>query len=352
MVLSVSPVPLPSTAPEAPSTETVARAQTMLRAILDEVGRAYLGRREIPELILTALLARGHCLLEGVPGVAKTTLIKTVATAIAGTFKRIQFTPDLLPSDITGTYVLSHREGGFTLRHGPIFSHVVLGDEINRAPAKTQSALLEAMQERQVTIDGETHPLAQPFFVLATQNPVEQEGTYPLPEAQVDRFLLRIVVPYPTAEEEVRVLRTYSAAAPVARPVLALDNVLWLQSVADTVHVDDEVYAYAVGLAQYTRNHPRIALGASPRASLGIVLAARAQALLQGRGFVIPDDVKRVCQPVMAHRIIPSAEAEAEGVTREALVEEAMARVPYRRADARAEPLGHGIASVVSDGGR
>jgi len=353
MVLSAAPVPTPADAPAvAPTPEVVARAQTMLRALLDEVGRAYLGPREIPELILTALLARGHCLLEGVPGVAKTTLIKTVATAIASTFKRIQFTPDLLPSDITGTYVLSNREGGFTLRHGPIFAHVVLGDEINRAPAKTQSALLEAMQERQVTIDGETHPLGQPFFVLATQNPVEQEGTYPLPEAQVDRFLLRIVVPYPTVEEEIRILRTYAAAPPVARPVMALENVLWLQSVADAVHVDDEVYAYAVGLAQYTRNHPRIALGASPRASLGIVLAARARALLQGRGFVIPDDVKRVCVPVMAHRIIPSAEAEAEGVTREALVEEAMARVPYRRADARPDVAAHGIAAVVSDGGR
>ncbi len=180
------------------------RAQALSRAVLDEVGRSFVGHAEIPELILTALLARGHCLLEGVPGVAKTTLIKAVAGAICGSFKRIQFTPDLLPSDITGTYVLSQRDGAFTLRHGPIFSHVVLGDEINRAPAKTQSALLEAMQEHQVTIDGETHRLAAPFFVLATQNPIEQEGTYPLPEAQVDRFLMRIVVPYPSAEDEIR----------------------------------------------------------------------------------------------------------------------------------------------------
>ncbi|MBL8601696.1 MAG: MoxR family ATPase [Myxococcales bacterium] len=340
----------PPTTPLTP--EVIGRAQSMVRAVLDEVGRSYLGRKEIPELILTALLARGHCLLEGVPGVAKTTLIKSFATVIGGTFKRIQFTPDLLPSDITGTYVLSAREGGFTLRHGPIFSHVVLGDEINRAPAKTQSALLEAMQERQVTIDGETHPLAAPFFVLATQNPLEQEGTYPLPEAQVDRFLLRIVVPYPSVEEEVRILRTYSTRPPTPTSVVALENVTWLQSVADAVHVDDEVYNYAVALAHYTRAHPRIALGASPRASLGIVLAARAWALVQGRGFVIPDDLKRVAAPVLSHRIIPGAEAESEGVTREALVDEALARVPYRRSEARAEPPGYGASAVVSEGAR
>ena len=315
--------------------EVISQAQALARALLDEVGRAYVGHPEIPERILVALLARGHCLLEGVPGVAKTTLIKATAAAIGGAFKRRQFTPDLLPSDITGTYVLSPRDGTFSLRRGPIFAHVVLGDEINRAPAKTQSALLEAMQERQVTIDGETHPLAEPFFVLATQNPLEQEGTYPLPEAQVDRFLLRVVVPYPTAEDEVRVLRAYSAKPPVPQPVLTLDNVLWLQSVADAVHVEDEVYAYAVALAQYTRTHPKIALGASPRASLALVLAARAVALIDGRGFTLPDDVKRVAQAVMAHRILLGAEAESEGLTPAALVEEALARVPYRRLDAR-----------------
>jgi len=299
-----------------PQEEVIARARHAARAVLDEVARSYVGHPEIPELILMALLARGHCLLEGVPGVAKTTLIKAMAATIGGSFKRIQFTPDLLPSDITGTYVLSAREGGnFVLRHGPIFAHVVLGDEINRAPAKTQSALLEAMQEAQVTIDGETHRLNAPFFVLATQNPIEQEGTYPLPEAQVDRFLMRIVVPYPSAEDEVKILRTYAAKPPEARSVITLSEVLWLQEAADAVHVDDEVFAYAVALAQHTRAHPQIALGASPRASLGLVLAARAAALIEGRAYVLPDDVKRVAPHVLAHRLILDASAD-ESVSR------------------------------------
>jgi MoxR-like ATPase len=323
----------------------------MSRAILDEVGRAFVGHGEIPELILTALLARGHCLLEGVPGVAKTTLIKAIAAAIGGSFKRIQFTPDLLPSDITGTYVLSQRDSTFSLRQGPIFAHVVLGDEINRAPAKTQSALLEAMQERQVTIDGETHTLKAPFFVLATQNPIEQEGTYPLPEAQVDRFLMRIVVPYPLADDEIRILRTYAARPPEPQAVTTLDHVLWLQAAADAVHVDDEVYAYAVALAQYTRSHPRVALGASPRASLGLVLAARAAAVIAGRAYVVPDDLKRVAPHVLAHRIILTAEAESEGITRESLLDEVLARVPYRRADGRADAHTHGAVASVADGG-
>lgn len=326
--------------------DVVHQASARLRAVLDEVGRCFVGSPEVPELILTSLLARGHVLLEGVPGVAKTTLIKAFAGAIGASFKRIQFTPDLLPSDITGTYVLSSREGSFQLRQGPIFAHVVLGDEINRAPAKTQSALLEAMQEAQVTIDGETHRLAQPFFVLATQNPIEQEGTYPLPEAQVDRFLMRIVVGYPAPDDEVQILRTYSSAPPEARAVLTPDEVLWLQARAAEVHVEDEIYAYAVALSAFTRNHPRVALGTSPRASLGLVLAARAHALIQGRAFVIPDDVKRMARPVMAHRLMLTAEAEAEGITREGLVDEALASVPYRRADARGEPL-HGRSSVA-----
>jgi MoxR-like ATPase len=331
-------IPAPSAPPGAGNAAELARAASArLRAVLDEVGRCFVGAPEIPELILTSLVVRGHVLLEGVPGVAKTTLIKAFAHAIGGSFKRIQFTPDLLPSDITGTYVLSPREGGFVMRHGPIFAHVVLGDEINRAPAKTQSALLEAMQEGQVTIDGESHRLAAPFFVLATQNPIEQEGTYPLPEAQIDRFLMRIVVGYPAPEDELRILRTYASSTPEARPILAPDQVLWLQARADEVFVEDEVYAYAVALANYTRTHPRVALGVSPRASLGLVLAARAHALLAGRAYVLPDDLKRLAQPVLAHRLILTAEAEAEGTTREAVVDDALTHVPYRRADARAD---------------
>jgi MoxR-like ATPase len=338
-------------ADSAASGEMALAASTRLRAVLEEVARCFVGAREIPELILTALMARGHVLLEGVPGVAKTTLIKAFAHAVGASFKRIQFTPDLLPTDITGTYVLAPREGGFQLRHGPIFAHVVLGDEINRAPAKTQSALLEAMQEGQVTIDGESHRLAQPFFVLATQNPIEQEGTYPLPEAQIDRFLMRIVVGYPSPEDELTILRTYAVAPPEARAVLSPDDVLWLQARAAEVFVEDEVYAYAVALTNYTRNHPRVALGASPRASLGLVLGARARALLAGRGYVLPDDLKRLAQPVLAHRLILTPEAEAEGVSREAVVEEALASVPYRRADARGEPV-HGNGAVTLAGNR
>ncbi len=323
------------------------RARTLTRTILDEVARSFVGHSEIPELVLTALIARGHCLLEGVPGVAKTTLVKAVAGSIHGSFKRIQFTPDLVPSDITGTYVPS-RDGTFTLRQGPIFAHVVLGDEINRAPARTQSALLEAMQESQVTIDGETHVLAEPFFVLATQNPIEQEGTYPLPESQIDRFLLRVVVPYPSADDELKILRTYSTRAPEIRPVATLAEVLWLQNAAEGLYVDDEVYAYAVALAGYTRAHPHVALGASPRASLGLVLAARAAALIEGRGYVLPDDVRRVAPYVLTHRLMLTASAEAEGISPDSILHEALSRVPIRRADARTDGVGHGVAARVA----
>lgn len=337
--------------PALPPTPTNALSERV-EAVREEVSRAFIGQPDVLDQILIALLAGGHVLIEGVPGLGKTLLVRALAQALELAYARVQFTPDLMPSDVSGHAVYDPKTESFQIRRGPVFTNILLADEINRAPAKTQSALLEAMQERQVTIDGETHPLAAPFFVLATQNPLEQEGTYPLPEAQVDRFLLRIVVPYPSVEEEVRILRTYSTRPPTPTSVVALENVTWLQSVADAVHVDDEVYNYAVALAHYTRAHPRIALGASPRASLGIVLAARAWALVQGRGFVIPDDLKRVAAPVLSHRIIPGAEAESEGVTREALVDEALARVPYRRSEARAEPPGYGASAVVSEGAR
>jgi len=337
------------TEPQSPSqadnevAERLSRAAERVRGVLDEVARCFVGPRDIPERIVTCLLARGHVLLEGVPGVAKTTLIRAFANAIGAGFKRIQFAPDLLPSDITGTYVLSPREGGFTLRKGPVFAHVVLGDEINRAPAKTQSALLEAMQESQVTIDGESHQLEQPFFVLATQNPIEQEGTYPLPEAQVDRFLMRVIVGYPSLSDELKIIRTYSTAPPEARAVLSPEEVLWLQARTQEVFVDEEIYAYAVALAAYTRTHPRVALGASPRGSLGLVLAARATALVRARTYVIPDDLKRLAQNVLAHRIVLTPEADAEGISREAIIDEAIERVPYRRSEARSEGT-HGNA--------
>ena len=301
------------------------------QAVLAEVQRVYVGNRSIPEMLLVALLARGHVLLEGVPGVAKTTLAKTFATTLGCRFRRIQFTPDLLPADITGTYVLSPREGTFQLREGPIFAHVVLGDEINRAPAKTQSALLEAMQEQQVTIEGDTRPLPAPFIVVATQNPVEQAGTYPLPEAQIDRFLIRIVIGYPSEGDEAGVLRRFLSDQPTGRPVLAPDEILRMQAFVRTVHVEEEVLRYVVGLARFTREHARVFLGASPRASLALVQAARALALLSGRGHVLPDDVKQLAVPVLTHRLVLTPEAEMEGVQADSIVRQALDQVPHRR---------------------
>jgi MoxR-like ATPase len=239
-------------------------------------------------MMLVALLARGHVLLEGVPGVAKTTLVKAFAMALGCSSRRIQFTPDLLPADITGTYVLSPKDGAFTLCAGPIFANVVLADEINRAPAKTQSALLEAMQERQVTIEGDRFELPLPFLVLATQNPIDLEGTYPLPEAQIDRFLVRIAMGYPSPREEVQMLRTYGVEPPTARPVLNPRDVSQLQQVAARVYVEDDLHDYAVGLTNATRSHPKVALGASPRATLGLIQAGKAHAVLAGRNYLVP----------------------------------------------------------------
>jgi MoxR-like ATPase len=320
------------------ATETVpqpalAESAAVARDVLAEVGKAYLGGTEHVELILTALVARGHVLLEGVPGVAKTTLVKAFAAALGCSFRRVQFTPDLLPSDITGTYVLDARTQTFVLREGPIFAQVILADEINRAPAKTQSALLEAMQERQVTIEGQTRPLEPPFLVLATQNPIEHEGTYPLPEAQVDRFLVKLKMGYPSPNAEKDMLRRYSGQhdpAGETQRVLPPDGVLRLQSLADAVHVSEELFDYVLGLTQFTRNHRRVALGASPRASLQLVHAAKARALLAGRDFVLPDDVKHLAPHVLAHRVMLTADAEMEGVGPASVVREALDRVPYR----------------------
>jgi MoxR-like ATPase len=296
-----------------------------------EVGRAVIGHRDTVDVLLCALLARGHVLLEGVPGVAKTTLCKAFSRVLGCRFRRIQFTPDLLPSDITGTYILDVREQSFVLREGPIFAHVVLGDEINRAPAKTQSALLEAMQEGQVTIEGNTRPLEPPFMVLATQNPIEHEGTYPLPEAQVDRFLCKLPMRYPAAEDEKRMLVTYNGPVAEPQPVLTPEAVLRLQQLAAAVHVDEEVIEYVLELTHYTRRHRRVYLGASPRAALGLVHAAKARALLRGRDYVLPDDVKDLAPVVLGHRVILNPEAELEGVVPGSVVAEALERVAYRR---------------------
>src|ERR1051325_3345533 len=269
-------------------------ARERLEGVRREVGRVYIGDAGAVDVMLLALLARGHVLLEGVPGVAKTTLVKAFALTLGSSVRRVQFTPDLLPADITGTYVLNPRDGSFSLRAGPIFANVVLADEINRAPAKTQSALLEAMQERQVTIEGDRFELPDPFFVLATQNPIDLEGTYPLPEAQIDRFLVRVQMGYPAEKDEISMLRAHGVSAPQPYVVLSPADALQLQSIAARVHVEEDVFAYAVALSQFTRQHPRVVLGASPRASLGLLRAAKASPVLAGRACVTPHDVPTV----------------------------------------------------------
>jgi MoxR-like ATPase len=302
-----------------------------LDAVRNEVARVYVGPSRITDALLVALLARGHALLEGVPGVAKTTLVKAFAAVLGCASRRIQFTPDLVPADITGTYVLSPKDGTFALRAGPIFANVVLADEVNRAPAKTQSALLEAMQERQVTIEGDRFELPNPFLVLATQNPIDLEGTYRLPEAQVDRFLVRIVMGYPTAREEAAMLRLHGGTVPAVRAVLAAADVCSLQAAADRVHVEDDLFDYVVAVAAFTRAHGKVSMGASPRASLGLLQASRAWALLEGRPFVTPDDVRAMAPAVLVHRLVLAAEFEGEAKVADRVVDEALANVSYRR---------------------
>jgi MoxR-like ATPase len=257
--------------------------------------------------------------------------VKAFATALGCSARRIQFTPDLLPADITGTYVLSPRDGTFALRAGPVFANVVLADEINRAPAKTQSALLEAMQERQVTIEGDRFELPLPFLVLATQNPIDLEGTYPLPEAQIDRFLVRVPMGYPSARDEAQMLRLHGVDPPVLRAVLNPEDALALQGICGRIHVEDDLFDYAVALTSFTRNHPRVALGASPRATLAMVQAAKASALLAGRHFMVPDDIRAMAPHVLAHRLVLTADAEPDPSARAHVVEEALSKVGYRR---------------------
>ncbi len=307
-------------------------ARERLLEVRRQVSTVYIGDSSVVDIMLVAMLARGHVLLEGVPGVAKTTLVNAFAITLASTIRRVQFTPDLLPADITGTYVLNPKEGSFSLRPGPIFSNVVLADEINRAPAKTQSALLEAMQERQVTIEGDRFTLPDPFLVLATQNPVDLEGTYPLPEAQIDRFLVHVTVSYPGERAEVAMLRAHGVAAPQPQPVLNTEDVLRLQGIAARVHVEDDLNEYVVGLSNFTRSHPRVVLGASPRASLSLLRAAKAAAVLAGRPFVTPDDVRQMAPQVLAHRLILVPELEGDAAARSAIIDEALRKVGYRRA--------------------
>jgi len=299
--------------------------------IVAEVGKAFIGSPAITEALLTALLARGHVLIEGVPGVAKTTLVKAFSKTLGCSYRRIQFTPDLLPSDITGTYILDMRSNQFVLREGPIFTNILLGDEINRAPAKTQSALLEAMQEQQVTIEGETRELGEPFMVLATQNPVEHEGTYPLPEAQVDRFLIKLQMSYPQPTDEKRMLTTYNKPPPEVQPLIGPEDLLRLQELADEVHVAEEVFDYILALVQYTRKHQLVYLGASPRAALALLKAAKALALIHGRDFVLPDDAQTLAPLVLTHRILMTPDAELDGVDPATVIREAISQTAFKR---------------------
>jgi MoxR-like ATPase len=280
---------------------------------LAEVGRVVVGMEAVTEQFFIALVAAGHVLLEGVPGVAKTTLSKTFARVLGIHYQRLQFTPDLLPSDVTGTYIFDRKSNDFVLRKGPIFCQVLLADEVNRAPAKTQSALLEAMQENQATIEGTTLPLPMPFMVLATQNPVEQEGVYRLPEAQLDRFLLRVNMGYPGRSREVEMLRVHSAPTVEVEQLFTPELILDIQRQVAAVHGTDALMHYIVDLAEASRDHPDLALGASPRASLCLLRCARARALLDGRHYFTHEDVQAVAQGVLGHRLIIRPEAEMEG---------------------------------------
>ena len=309
--------------------------------ILDEVERAVVGKRDALELVLLGILADGHVLIEDFPGLAKTLTARAFAQVTSIGFTRVQFTPDLMPSDVTGSSIYNQREGDFEFRPGPIFTNLLLADEINRAPPKTQAALLEAMQERQVTIEGTTHLLAPPFLVLATQNPIEYEGTYPLPEAQLDRFMLRIGVGYPEREDEWEVLerRLERGADEVElEPVVGRDELLEMQRAIEQVHVDRSVGLYMVDLVAATRGAPGVQVGASPRGSLALLKLSRCRAALAGRDFVIPEDVKAVAVPALAHRLSLRPELWVQRLRPEDLVLELLDRVPTPKAEAEPEP--------------
>ena len=309
----------------------VAERRAGLATLYQEMERVIVGQRLLIDRLLAGLMTGGHILLEGVPGLAKTLAVRTLAQALQLTFHRIQFTPDLLPADVIGTQIYNPRTGEFTVKRGPIFAHLVLADEINRAPAKVQSALLEAMQEKQVTIGDTTYPLPQPFLVLATQNPIEQEGTYPLPEAQVDRFMLKLKMTYPSKDEELTILNRMEAVEPDLRVnvVLGPEDILERRQAIDAIHVDEKIKRYVVDIVHATRNPadygldigPYIQYGASVRATIFLVRAAKAQAFLTGRAYVLPEDVKAIGPDIMRHRITVTYEAEAEDITAEGLLQ-------------------------------
>jgi MoxR-like ATPase len=335
---SASPAPSRSPAASGPAAQALAEESRRIREVLTEIGQVVVGQQAMIERLLLGLLADGHVLLEGVPGLAKTLAVRTLAATIHGEFHRIQFTPDLLPADLIGTMIYNQRSGDFSVQRGPVFTNILLADEINRAPAKVQSALLEAMQEKQVTIGGQTHRLPELFLVLATQNPIEHEGTYPLPEAQVDRFMFKLLVTYPERQDEREMLdRMTEGAEPTARPVTDLARVIRARDLVRGVYVDGRVKEYVLDLVSAARHPaaagfselaPYVEFGPSPRAGVFLLRAAKARAFLEGRGWVTPEDIKVLAPDVLRHRLILTYRADAERVTADQLLETLLDRLP------------------------
>ena len=342
--MSIDLEPHPANPPPPPAAQAAVPAMaadelaSRIEAVRSQVGEAFIGQEDVLDQVLVALLAGGHVLVEGVPGLGKTLLVRALAQSLGCDFARIQFTPDLMPADVSGHAVFDPGSQQFQIRRGPVFTHLLLADEINRAPAKTQSALLEVMQEQQVTIEGRSHPLSPPFMTLATQNPVEQEGTYPLPDAQLDRFLLKVLIDYPSLDDERRMVGEISRGKVGAGfdlasivPVCSPQDVVAMQQAVAQLTLDDAVIDYAVRLAAATRSWPGLALGAGPRGSLALVRAARAQAALEGRDFVTPDDVRQIAKPALRHRILLAPELQIEGQDADTVLHAVLARVDAPR---------------------
>jgi len=318
--------------------ESVKKEVEILTSLTGEIGKIIVGQKYLIDRLLIAILTGGHILIEGVPGLAKTLAVKTLSQGLDTRFQRIQFTPDLLPADLIGTLIYNPKDGQFTTKKGPIFSNIILADEINRAPSKVQSALLEAMQEKQVTIGENTFPLEEPFLVLATQNPIEQEGTYPLPEAQVDRFMMKLKVTYPSKSEEKEILeRVALGEQDEVKPVLSPAKIQHLRKILKTIYIDEKIKHYILDIIFATREpgnykleslKPLIAYGASPRGSITLALAAKAHAMIEGRGYVTPEDIKQIAYDVLRHRILVSYEAEAEDITSEEILRRILAEIP------------------------
>ena len=313
----------------------IGEASKICQQVVNQVKKVIVGKEQVLEKVMLAVLANSHILFEDYPGLAKTLMARSFAMSMGCEFSRIQFTPDLLPADITGTYIYNVKTSDFELRRGPVFTNILLADEINRAPPKTQAALLEAMQERQTTLDGRTHPIKDPFIVIATQNPIEYEGVYPLPEAQLDRFLLRLQLGYPNRAEEVEILKRRMERAQediLLEPVADGETILAMQKTVEGIHADDDVLGYVTDIVQATRVQRQVEVGASPRGSLAIFKLARARAVFHGRDYVIPDDVKEVAAPALVHRMIMKAESWVKGVDPRQMVDEILKTIPVPKA--------------------